>query len=150
MATAEKLTGTARVIVYGCETGPDLGRFASEEVGVVTLPCIAALPPSFLDFVITRRHAEGIFLTGCAEGDCHYRLGQQWQDQRMAGERDPYLRNRVPRERIETYWAGLTHNKNLQRKLAVFHDRLKTLPALERRAPHKRAVRPAAEGEDHA
>jgi hypothetical protein len=24
------------------------------------------------------------------------------------------------------------------------------LPALERRAPHKRAVRPAAEGEDHA
>jgi len=80
-----------------------------------------------------------VFLTGCAEGDCHYRLGQQWHKQRLAGERDPYLRARVPRERIEAYWAGITRNKSLRRKLSEFHDRLKALPALERRTPRKTA-----------
>ncbi|MCK5479583.1 MAG: hydrogenase iron-sulfur subunit, partial [Gammaproteobacteria bacterium] len=149
LATAEQLTGTARLIVYGCEHGPDLGRFKSEQIGIVRLPCIAALPPSFLDFVITRRYAEGVFLTGCAEGDCHYRLGQQWQEQRMTGERDPYLRSRVPRERIEIYWAGLTRYKNLHRKLSAFHDRLEALSTLEQRVPRKRVIRPAATGSEH-
>ncbi|NOR19697.1 MAG: hydrogenase iron-sulfur subunit, partial [Xanthomonadales bacterium] len=135
LATAEKLAGTTRIIIFGCDHGPDLGRLENDQIGVIRLPCIAALPPSFLDFIITRRHAEGVFLTGCAEGDCYYRLGQQWQQQRMAGERDPYLRARVPRERIETYWAGITRNNILHKSLSAFHDRLKTLPTLERRAP---------------
>lgn len=76
-------------------------------------------------------------MTGCAAGDCHYRLGQDWHEQRLAGERDPYLRKRVPRERINTYWAGLSRNNNLRKELTAFHERLKVLPALESRAPGK-------------
>ena len=145
LATVENLTGTARILVFGCEHGPDLKPLENEQIGTIRLPCIAALPPSFLDFIITRRHAEGVFLTGCAECDCHYRLGQQWEKQRMDGERDPYLRTRVPRERIATCWAGITRNKNLRRKLSEFHDRLKALPTLQRRAPHKTAAKTASE-----
>ncbi len=58
----------------------------------------AALPPSFIDFAISRRHADGVMLVGCAAGDCYQRLGMDWMEQRLAGQRDPYLRGRVPRE----------------------------------------------------
>jgi coenzyme F420-reducing hydrogenase delta subunit len=103
-------------------------------VAVLTLPCIAMLPPSFLDFIITRHHADGVFLAGCVEGDCHYRLGIEWTQQRLAGERDPYLRKRVPRERIGVSWCGITHGRKLEHELAGFQNRLGTLPPLTRRA----------------
>jgi coenzyme F420-reducing hydrogenase delta subunit len=136
LAITGKLAGTARVIVYGCAQGPDLGKLGNDQIGVIQLPCIAQLPPAFIDFVISRRHAEGVFLTGCAAGDCHYRLGQQWEDQRLAGERDPYLRKRVPAERLGKYWAGITGKKRLQQELTAFHDQLKGLPPLPQRTPH--------------
>ncbi len=135
LETTARLSGTSRIIIFSCEQGPNLAQFENKQIGVIKLPCIAALPPSFIDFVLTRRHAEGVFLTGCEEGDCHYRLGQGWVDQRLARERDPYLRVRVPRERIETFWAGLTNRSSLRRKLAAFHDRLKVLPTHERSRP---------------
>ncbi|UCC56348.1 MAG: cytochrome b N-terminal domain-containing protein [Gammaproteobacteria bacterium] len=133
LSQAEKLTGMARIIVYVCEHGPELEKPENDQVGVIKLPCIAQLPPAFIDFIISRRHAEGVFLAGCAEGDCYYRLGQQWVDQRLAGERDPYLRKRVPRERIAKCWAGITGNRRLQRELTAFHDQLKVLPPLQQR-----------------
>jgi ferredoxin/coenzyme F420-reducing hydrogenase delta subunit len=139
LAIAEKLTGTARIIVYGCEHGPGLEKLETGQIGVIKLPCIAQLPPAFIDFVISRRHAEGVFLTGCSEGNCHYRLGQHWEDQRLAGERDPYLRKRVPADRVGKYWAGITGSKHLQQELAAFHDRLKVQPPLQQRKPGRPA-----------
>jgi quinol-cytochrome oxidoreductase complex cytochrome b subunit/coenzyme F420-reducing hydrogenase delta subunit len=150
LATTKKLSNTARIIVYGCEHGPDLGKLGNNQIGVITLPCIAQLPPAFIDFVISRRHAEGVFLVGCAEGDCHYRLGQQWTDQRLAGERDPYLRKRVPAERIGKYWAGISGGKHLQQKLDDFHDQLKVLPPIPQRPPRRPAGEtPADRSESH-
>ena len=90
------------------------------------------LPPSFIDFAIIRHHVDGVLLTGCAGGDCHYRLGIGWTEQRIAGERDPYLRKRVPRERIDEVWAGITGNKHLHQQLRSFQDRLKALPPFKR------------------
>jgi len=141
ITTTAKLSGPARVIVYGCEHGPDLGPLENDSTGVITLPCSGNLPPTFIDFVISRRHAEGVFLTGCAEGDCHHRLGQQWQVLRVAGKRDPYLRQRIPRERVGIYWAGITGSKHLQQELSAFHEQLKVLPPLKQRTPR----RPVAE-----
>jgi quinol-cytochrome oxidoreductase complex cytochrome b subunit/coenzyme F420-reducing hydrogenase delta subunit len=134
LAAAASLSGNARVILYGCNQGPDLTKVQDPGVAVLTLPCIAMLPPSFLDFIITRRHADGVFLAGCAEGDCHYRLGIEWTQQRLAGERDPYLRKRVPRERISVSWCGITHGRKLEHELADFQTRLRTLSPLTRRA----------------
>jgi coenzyme F420-reducing hydrogenase delta subunit len=53
-----------------------------------------------------RNYADGVLLTGCGEGDCFYRLGIRWTQQRIAGLRDPRLRARVPRERVATCWTG--------------------------------------------
>jgi coenzyme F420-reducing hydrogenase delta subunit len=135
LAASRALSGDARVIVYGCEAGVSLSGVGAPGVAVLTLPCSAALPPAFLDFIITRNYADGVLLTGCCEGDCFYRLGIRWTRQRLAGERDPRLRTRVPRERIATCWAGVTGGARLERSLHAFRARLGALAPLERRSP---------------
>jgi quinol-cytochrome oxidoreductase complex cytochrome b subunit/coenzyme F420-reducing hydrogenase delta subunit/Fe-S-cluster-containing hydrogenase component 2 len=121
------LVGNDRVMVYGCGHGADLDIIAGASVAVIELPCIAMLAPAFIDFMITRHHVDGVFLTGCRAGDCYERLGARWIEQRMAGERDPYLRQRVPRERIATFWAGVDGGAALAEELAAFRARLRAL-----------------------
>jgi coenzyme F420-reducing hydrogenase delta subunit len=135
LAATANLSGAARVLVFGCRYGPDLQALQGPGVGLLALPCIAMLPPSFLDFVITRRHADGVLLTGCPAGNCHHRLGIEWTQQRLAGERDPYLRKRVPRERIHECWVGISGLRRLQKELAAFRAGLKALGPLEREPP---------------
>ena len=98
--------GRARVVVYGCDHGADVRRLEGPGVAGVSMPCIAMLPPSFIDYLLSRRKVEGVHLTGCRECDCFNRLGNQWMEERIDGLRDPYLRQRVPRERIRICWAG--------------------------------------------
>jgi quinol-cytochrome oxidoreductase complex cytochrome b subunit/coenzyme F420-reducing hydrogenase delta subunit len=127
LAATAALAGTDRVVVYGCQGGPDLAPLSGAGVAAVALPCVAALPPSFIDFVISRRHADGVLLAGCKAGDCYQRLGVAWTEQRLAGRRDPYLRARVPRERVATCWAGARGGPRLARELAAFRERLRRL-----------------------
>jgi ferredoxin/coenzyme F420-reducing hydrogenase delta subunit len=147
LAATAPLSGIGRVMVFGCEHGPSLKKLQTVDTAVLKLPCIAMLPPSFIDFLISRKHVDGVFLTGCTEGDCQYRLGQQWEDQRLAGERDPYLRARVPRERVGKLWAGLTGSRNLRGELKAFRDRLWVLPAIER-DKNWSAIKRIIEGEE--
>ena len=126
------LTGNARVVIYGCANGAKLAQLGGPDVAVIELPCVAMLPPSFIDFAITRYHADGVLLAGCSDGNCHYRLGVDWSRQRLAGERDPYLRQRVPRERIDESWSVTNGNKSMELRLRDFQNRLRTLPPFKR------------------
>lgn len=131
-----RLTGDQRIVVFGCASGGELNALEGPEVTVLQLPCVGNLPPSFIDFVISRRHADGVLLTGCREGDCHFRLGIRWTEQRLAGERDPYLRKRVPRERIAVSWTGPTRHERLHGDLQRLRSELETLgPNRQARAP---------------
>jgi len=123
------LSGDDRVIVFGCGKGPDLNALGGESVAVVQIPCVGMLPPPFVDFLITRRHADGVFFTGCRAGDCFERLGARWTEERVAGERDPQLRRRVPRERIAMFWAGIDRGAELAQALSRFRTRLRELHA---------------------
>jgi len=114
-----------RVMVYGCEHGPDLDSVSGPGVAVVRLRCAAHLPPAFVDLVLSRRHADGVLLAGCREGACHFRHGIRWTHERIAGTRDPYLRARVPRERLATGWCGVGGERRLARELEAFRARLR-------------------------
>ncbi len=128
-AAAAALAGDARVLVLGCRHGVDTRALAGDGVAVIELPCAGMLPPPFLDFLLMRGHVDGVFLTGCREGECHERLGIQWTRARIAGERDPYLRARVPRERLCLHFAGRTRLAATRDALAGFRSRLSGLPA---------------------
>lgn len=124
LAAAQSLEGNQRVMVYACEHGAAAASLADAGVGVVTLPCVGMLPPSFVDFVQSRKLADGVFISGCREGGCYHRLGDQWTRQRVAGERDPYLRKRVDRQRLHLGWTAAGQTRRQRRALERFRRRL--------------------------
>lgn len=134
IAATAGLQGNGRVVIYGCDCSLAPEEIRDESCAVVTMPCVGMLPPSFIDFVLSRKHADGVFLTGCREGDCSYRLGIRWTDARIAGERDPRMRKRVDLNRLEKYWAGLTRRDEFFRRLNSFQDRLKQIQPASRSA----------------
>jgi ferredoxin/coenzyme F420-reducing hydrogenase delta subunit len=124
---AERCHGKPRVLVFGCDHGVTGAAFESEGIGAVSLPCIAMLPPAFVDYVLSRDLADGVFLTGCSATGCYNRLGVRWMDGRMARERDPRLRSRVPRDRFTVAWPALSEPRHVTRELAAFVARLRSL-----------------------
>jgi len=124
---AKTLTGNRRVIVFACENGYDTARISSAETAVLQIPCSGMLPPSFLDYVISRGLADGVMISGCSEGECHNRFGVDWTKARLARTRDPRLRKRVPAERIETVWASPVEGWTHRSRLADFAKKLDVL-----------------------
>jgi len=101
---AEGLTGARRVLTVCCETGVTARQLETDPGGVVQVNCMAHLPPAYVDYILSRDLADGVFMAGCAGGDCQYRLGALWTEQRMNRERDPQLRKRVDTQRIALGW----------------------------------------------
>ncbi len=121
------LEGTDRIMVLGCEHGVAVDDLVDDSTAVIRIPCAGMLPPAFLDFLISRRLVDGIVMTGCRMGDCHFRRGIEWTEQRIAEKRDPYLRERVPRERIVRCWAGIDRRGHLHKAIESLRDRLRKL-----------------------
>ncbi|HMQ91836.1 MAG TPA: cytochrome b N-terminal domain-containing protein [Amaricoccus sp.] len=113
---AAQLTGAGRVLTIAC----GFGAAGVPAPGRVVLPCVAMAPPSLFDFILSRGLADGVAIAGCAERDCQNRLGRSWTLQRIARERDPFLRTRVPRARLLTAWAGPSEVARLEAETAGF------------------------------
>ncbi len=145
-AASAKLSGKTRVIVFGCDHAALVESLGSSQTGALSLPCIAALPPSFIDYVLSRDLADGVVITGCRDGECFNRFGVDWMTARLAGTRDPYLRKRVPRERVLTYWAAGADRAALAKAIEDFHTALAALPAAPPPAKMPRARPTASEG----
>jgi quinol-cytochrome oxidoreductase complex cytochrome b subunit/coenzyme F420-reducing hydrogenase delta subunit len=122
------LHGDIRILLFNCADGPDLSSLQDPELAVIALPCIGMLPPSMVDFAIINNHADGVFLTGCRDNDCKYRHGIRWMQERILRRREPFLREIVPRERIDQYWAGASDIAGLTLRLSAFKRRLRAMP----------------------
>jgi coenzyme F420-reducing hydrogenase delta subunit len=109
--------------MFACESG-DRDDIGQDGVRVIRLPCVGMLPPSFVDFALARHHAEGVMIAGCAECDCHHRLGNEWTIERMARRRDPYLRQRVDERRLRLDWLPQGSSRRRQRAVAEFRAAL--------------------------
>jgi len=114
LAAAGQFVQGRRILVYACEhAGAD--NLGDDRTQVITMPCVAMLPPSFIDFALSRNLADGVAIAGCGDGDCYYRLGGDWMRERIEGRRDPYLRQRVDRSRLR-YWQLRATDRGLRRK----------------------------------
>ena len=133
-----RAAGETTVIVYGCDHGPDVKACESAGVAAFSLPCAAMLPPSFIDYILSHDGADGVMVTGCREGECYHRHGVDWTIQRVDGTRDPYLRGRVPRDRLALFWTAPYDTRGLAAALATFRARL----AARAPAPPGRRSRP--------
>lgn len=119
------LAGPTRVMIFACAHS----AAAAEQKHVVQVPCVAMVPPSLIDYVISRNLADGVVVAGCAERAGFHRLGVAWMQGRLAGERDPRLRVRVPRERICSIWASQSEQSHFDGELERFTAALGKLPA---------------------
>jgi ferredoxin len=111
---SEKLEGEARILVFGCEHGPPLEDIAGPSTGIVSMRCLGQLPPSFIDYVLSKDLADGVLLAACTDNNCYFRFGERWTSQRIARQRDPHLRARVPAERLATCQTGPLGRRKLE------------------------------------
>jgi quinol-cytochrome oxidoreductase complex cytochrome b subunit/coenzyme F420-reducing hydrogenase delta subunit/Fe-S-cluster-containing hydrogenase component 2 len=121
--------GGTKVLVYGCDHGNKVAALADSGTAAVSLPCTGMLPPSMIDYALRKGDAAGVLITGCGCGDCHYRLGNQWMEQRIRGEREPHLRERVDRSRIRVIWASDAHREQVERVLGTLQAAVAEQPA---------------------
>lgn len=121
-----KLKGDSKIIILGCENALDFTQLEAENLQVVSLLCIGMMPATLVEYALTHG-ADGVFVTGCRTGDCFYRHGNLWMDERFDGKRQPILRKRADRSRIKVFRAAVTDSKQLHKELAEFEEHLKTL-----------------------
>ena len=122
----EKLQGDTKIIVFGCDNAADTEDLKAPDVAVLNLFCAGMLPPTLVEYAL-KNGADGVLITGCRTGDCYYRYGNIWLDQRFAGRRKPILRKRAERERIDVFRAAVTDTAKLRRKLEQFRSNIVTL-----------------------
>lgn len=130
-----RLRGLQRVMLFTCDGSDGLQSLEDAQTAVIALRCMAHLPPAFIDFILSRNHADGVFLAGCSSGDCEYRLGTLWTQQRVARERDPRLRERTDRSKLALGWEDRWSEKvPIISRLAAFRSQLgKTAEVSEQR-----------------
>ena len=117
-------TDKPRIMVYGCDQGSVVDDMTSATIASISMPCTALVPPAFIDYVLRKNLAEGVMISGCCEGDCHYRLGNEWMNQRFSKERMPILRTRVPRDKVRLRWLGVRGTQQLSREVTEFQAHL--------------------------
>ena len=97
-ATANK----PQVLSFACTGSNELAWLQANDKAVVEVVCTGQIPPSYLDYVLSRNRSDRVLLTGC--GDCRFRFGMDWTEQRINRQRDPNLRRRVGAHRIAMAW----------------------------------------------
>jgi quinol-cytochrome oxidoreductase complex cytochrome b subunit/coenzyme F420-reducing hydrogenase delta subunit len=110
--------GDVDVMCFACKGSDVAARLKKAGETVVEVQCMGQLPPSFIDFALSRGHAQSIFLTACADGACRYRFGTDWTEQRISRVRDPRLRKRVDVARVSESWRDFDgHSSDALRQL---------------------------------
>jgi quinol-cytochrome oxidoreductase complex cytochrome b subunit/coenzyme F420-reducing hydrogenase delta subunit len=101
-----QLTEEHKILIVGCNHGPDIKQFEDGKVVVESLECIGQLPPSYMDFLCRREDVDAVLLTGCRAGGCYHRLGIELQEERLVRLREPHLKYADVGEKIEKMWVG--------------------------------------------
>ena len=121
-----KLMGNDKIIIMGCENSLDFNSLEAPNLHVVSLFCIGMMPSTLVEYALAHG-ADGVFITGCRTGDCFFRYGNEWMDERFEGNRQPILRKRADRSRIKVFRAAATDSKQLHKELDEFQNHIKSL-----------------------
>lgn len=111
-----------RILVFSCLHSVEIDK--SPEIASLRLPCVGMVPPSFIDFALASADVEGVLLAGCRRNDCFHRWGDILIEERLAALRKPYLRHRVPRRCVRTFWGAETDIRSFYIALTAFRNDL--------------------------
>jgi ferredoxin/coenzyme F420-reducing hydrogenase delta subunit len=125
VADLTRLRGAVRIVVFGCDHGADVRGLQSADTAAVSLLCAGQLPPAFVEYAL-RHGAHGVMVVACAEDGCAFRLGGRWIAERLRGQREPHLRERIPAHAWRLVNAGRTEGPRLRAELAALRAQLRT------------------------
>jgi len=124
-----RITGSGpRIVLVGCDYSVRVAEIEQPDLATLSLPCAGMMPPAAIDYLLRVGGADGVVVTGCDTGDCHFRYGDRWTVDRVARDRMPKLRSRVPRERLLLSWHKPVDVGGLKALVASFRRRLEGLP----------------------
>lgn len=129
--------GGATLVVIGCEHAADAGLLTDLDVKVVSLPCVGMLPAAMIDFALRKLGYRGVLLSGCADCDCHHRLGERWLRERIDWQRPPALRERVDRRRLEVCNLKVGQHARLAEAVERLRRRVESLDAQAQDSPSR-------------
>ncbi|MCC6531584.1 MAG: hydrogenase iron-sulfur subunit [Burkholderiales bacterium] len=116
------------IVVFGCERAAALDSVRAEGVLALPLLCIAMLPPAFVEYAL-RAGAAGVVVNACHPGECEFRLGPQWIERRLSGEREPHLRTSVDPSRWALSFAGAGEERDLAQAVASLRAKTSAVEA---------------------
>lgn len=92
-------------------------------VKTISFPCIGMVNPSIIEYGLNSG-ADGVFIWGCMNCDCHYREGNRCLQSRFDGKRPPILNRTVEQRRIREYWLSPIYANKIEEEINLFEREL--------------------------
>jgi coenzyme F420-reducing hydrogenase delta subunit len=134
-ATATPATGfDPRIIAFVCNwctyTGADLAGTSriqmSPNVSMIRLPCTGRIDPLFI-LKAFERGADGVIVSGCHPGDCHYALGNYHARRRFALFREIMGFMGVDPARVTFSWVSASEGRKWSEIVNETTERIRNL-----------------------
>ncbi|MES9858966.1 MAG: hydrogenase iron-sulfur subunit [Sedimenticola sp.] len=98
----------------------------SPNVRMVRLPCSGRIDPQFL-IKAFEQGADGVIVSGCHPGDCHYNEGNYYARRRNLAFRELLEFNGVDIDRLEFSWISAAEAIKWTKVIDKFTDRVREL-----------------------
>ena len=124
------MTKKKKILGIVCERSVDLKKRIEknrlkdkDNVAIVELTCSGMIQPIMLEEAF-KQGAEGVFVMGCQIGDCHFREGNKWCQERLLGQRPPNIKKTVDKNKVRGYWLAKCDYKKFIDKVNKFEEEL--------------------------
>ena len=119
-----------KILGIVCERSVDLKKRLEnnrlkdkENVAIISLTCSGMIQPNMLEAGF-KAGAEGVFVMGCEIGDCHFREGNRWCQDRLLGLRPPNIKKTIDKNKVRGFWLSQVDYKKFMEKVERFEKEL--------------------------
>jgi coenzyme F420-reducing hydrogenase delta subunit/ferredoxin len=147
--TKEVLAGMQsehKILVFNCRNAFNLEEVAAPDISIVKLFCIGHLPAAMVDYAL-KQGADGVMVMGCRPGDCYFRFGNIWLEERLEGKRKPLLRSSVDRGRLLFDGVSETDGKKVRRLLEQMRETVREYAQADKQATAEKPQQAPASAE---
>jgi F420-non-reducing hydrogenase iron-sulfur subunit len=106
-------------------------------IRLIRLMCSGRLDPTFV-LKAMAEGADGVLITGCWPGDCHYLVQNHYAQRRFLLLKRTLVQFGIEPERIKLVWASAAEGMRLASEIAEFTEEVRALGPLSWPAPEAR------------
>lgn len=126
-----------KILGIVCERSVDLKKHIKnnklkdkENVSILEMICSGMIQPQMIEEGF-KQGADGVFVMGCQIGDCHFREGNKWCQERLLGQRPPNLKKTIDKNKVRGYWLAQCDYKKFIEKVNKFEEDLNNLQTVQ-------------------